>query len=337
MWRASGISTWSLVVFNIYINDLPNISDKLQFFLFADDTNIYFESDDLITLERTVNEEIKKLCLWLNVNRLALNVSKTNFVIFRANKPLYHNVTLIMNRKAIEQTSHVKYLGVFVDDHLNWNYHISHVAKKIGRGIGILAKLRQFLTPQMLKNVYYCLVYSHLSYGVHVWGSAATSALNKLVILQKKAVRILSGKQYFQIHGEPYGPLPASDPLFKNLEILKLHDIFQLNTVKFVYETLIFESPPNFWEWFIYSHEVHSYATTSSTVINCANYFDTGTVESTFALRVEKCKLVKFGGRLMKVLGPQMWNKLPNDIQESTSVDTFKKGVKTFYISQYVS
>ena len=325
------------LLFHIYINDLPNISDKLNFFLFADDTNIYFESDDLLTLERTVNNEIKKLCLWLNVNRLALNVSKTNFVIFRANKPLYHNVTLIMNRKAIEQTSHVKYLGVYVDEHLNWKYHIAHVAKKIGRGIGILAKLRQFLTPQMLRNVYYCLVYSYLAYGVHVWGSAAVTALNNLAILQKKAVRILSGNQYFQIQGEPYGPLPASDPLFKNLEILKLYDIFQLNVAKFVYETLIFESPPNFWNWFKYCHEVHAYATTSSTVIHCDNYFDIGTVETTFALRVDKCKLVKFGGRLMKVLGPQIWNKLPTYIQESTSVRAFKKEVKAFYIDQYAA
>ena len=324
------------LLFLIYINDLPNISDKLQFFLFADDTNIYFESDDLLTLERTVNEEIKKLCQWLNVNRLALNVSKTNFVIFRANKPLYHNVTLIMNRKAIEQTSHVKYLGVFVDEHLNWNHHISHVAKKIGRGIGILARLRQYLTPQMLKNVYYCLVYSHLSYGIHVWGSAAKTALNKLVILQKKAVRILSGKQYFQIHGEPHGPLPASDPLFKCLEILKLNDIFQMNVAIFVYQTLIFESPPNFWKWFTYSHEIHSYATTSSTVVNCENFFDVGTVEPSLSLRVQKSKLIKFGGRLMKVIGPQVWNLLPNDIQESISEPIFKKGVKTFYISQYL-
>ena len=174
------------LLFLIYINDLPNISDKLQFFLFADDTNIYFESDDLILLEKTVNDELKKLCLWLNINRLALNVSKTNFVIFRANRPVYHNVTLIMNRKAIEQTTHVKYLGVFVDEHLNWNTHITNVAKKIARGIGILVKLRPYLTPQMLKNIYYCLVYSHLSYGINVWGSAAISALEKLVVLQKK-------------------------------------------------------------------------------------------------------------------------------------------------------
>ena len=86
------------LLFLIYINDLPNISDKLQFFLFADDTNIYFDSHDLKEIEKTVNEELKKLTLWLNVNRLALNVSKTNFVIFRANRPIYHNVTLIMNK-----------------------------------------------------------------------------------------------------------------------------------------------------------------------------------------------------------------------------------------------
>ena len=75
------------LLFLIYINDLPNISDKLQFFLFADDTNIYFDSENLALIERVVNEELKKLSLWLNVNRLALNVGKTNFVIFRANKP----------------------------------------------------------------------------------------------------------------------------------------------------------------------------------------------------------------------------------------------------------
>ena len=151
------------LLFLIYINDLPNISDKLQFFLFADDTNIYFDSYDLKSIEKIVNEELKKLTLWLNVNRLALNVSKTNFVIFRANKPLYHNVTLIMNKKALEQKDHVKYLGVLVDEHLRWDYHINHVAKKIGRGVGILSKLRQYLNPKMLTNVYYCLIYSHIS------------------------------------------------------------------------------------------------------------------------------------------------------------------------------
>ena len=113
------------LLFVIYINDLPNISDKLQFFLFADDTNIYYESEDLKILEKTVNEELKKLSLWLNLNRLALNVAKTNFVIFRScQKVPNHNVTLLMNKKALQQKDHVKYLGVLLDQHLSWKHQI---------------------------------------------------------------------------------------------------------------------------------------------------------------------------------------------------------------------
>ena len=66
----------------LYINDLPNISRVLNFYLFVDDTNIYYESKSLIDLERMINKELRKLYLWLNINRLSLNIDKTNFVIF---------------------------------------------------------------------------------------------------------------------------------------------------------------------------------------------------------------------------------------------------------------
>ena len=91
------------LLFLLYINDLPKVSNKLSFYLFADDTNIFFESVNLGTLQKTVNHELKKLVMWLNANRLALNVSKTNFVIFSAvNKPL-KTVTILINRLTIEQ------------------------------------------------------------------------------------------------------------------------------------------------------------------------------------------------------------------------------------------
>ena len=325
------------LLFLIYINDLPNISSKLKFFLFADDTNIYFDSHNLKEIEKTVNEELKKLTLWLNVNRLALNVSKTNFVIFRANKPINHNVTLVMNKKALEQKDHVKYLGVLVDEHLRWDHHISHVAKKMGRGVGIIAKLRQFLTPQMLKNVYYCLVYSHLSYGIEAWGSASKTSLNKLVVLQKKAIRILSNVNHFQIYGEESGPLPSAEPLFKKLEILKFEEIFQLNILNFVFSTLCYDSPSIFWDWFVFCHSLHNYATTSSTYIVCEDYFDVGTVNSTYTLRVPKGMLEKYGKRMVKFSGAHFWNELPNDIQDSPSLNTFKEKVKKLYLGQYVA
>ena len=89
------------LLFLLYINDLPNISNKLKFYLFADDTNIFFQNSNLDILEKTVNRELGKLTLWLNANRLALNISKTNFVIFAAKNKLLQNGTLLINRKPI--------------------------------------------------------------------------------------------------------------------------------------------------------------------------------------------------------------------------------------------
>ena len=65
------------LLFLIYVNDLPNISKVLQFYLFADDTSIYFESDNLLTLQKVVNRELRVVRKWLEANRFSLNISKT--------------------------------------------------------------------------------------------------------------------------------------------------------------------------------------------------------------------------------------------------------------------
>ena len=90
--------------FLLYINDLPNISKLLNFYLFADDTNIYYESSSLQELEKTINKELHKLYLWLNVNRLSLNIDKTNYIIFHPyNKPMKQHITIKINKKAIKE------------------------------------------------------------------------------------------------------------------------------------------------------------------------------------------------------------------------------------------
>ena len=87
------------LLFSIYINDLPNSSQFLSFFLFADDTNIYCDSDNLQLLTRKVNRELKKVKLWLDSNKLALNIDKTNFVLFHAH-PEKHCQTLQASKLA---------------------------------------------------------------------------------------------------------------------------------------------------------------------------------------------------------------------------------------------
>ena len=127
------------LLFLLYINDLPNISNVLDFYLFADDTNIYYESDSLQELEKTINKELQKLYLWLNVNRLSLNIDKTNYIIFHPyNKPMKEHITIKINKKAIKEKEFIKYLGVFIDSTLSWKHQISTISKKISRSIGIM-------------------------------------------------------------------------------------------------------------------------------------------------------------------------------------------------------
>ena len=222
-----------------------------------------------------------------------------------------------------------------MDEHLNWKKQIANVTKKISRGIGILAKLRSYLDPKLLRNIYYSIVYSHLSYGVEAWGSASPTDLEKILILQKKAVRILTGNKYFQIYGEEPTPLPRSEPLFKTLEILKFEDIFKISIAKFIYSTLDRENPAVFWEWFTYSHLIHNHATSSSTHVIRSNYFDVGTVENTRFLFTKRSHLLNYGGKMIQVYGPILWNSLPKEIHDSPSLTTFKDNIKKYYLAQY--
>ena len=114
----------------LYINDLPNISKALNFYLFADDTNMYYESKSLIDMEKTINKELSKLYLWVNVNRLSLNLDKTHFIIFHPyNKPLKKQITIKINKKAIKEQCFIKYLDVLIDSKLR-RKHISKISRR---------------------------------------------------------------------------------------------------------------------------------------------------------------------------------------------------------------
>ena len=119
------------LLFLLYINDLPNISKKLKFYLFADDTNLYFSSNDLDYLQTVVNKELKKFHKWLRANRLALNIDKTNCLIFHsAQVQLPHPKIIKIDKKPITHERSVKYLGMILDPPLSWKPHTTELAKK---------------------------------------------------------------------------------------------------------------------------------------------------------------------------------------------------------------
>lgn len=88
------------------------------------------------------------------------------------------------------------FLGVLVDQHLSWKSHVSYAAKKISKTIGIMSKSRFYLSRKSLLSLYYTLVYPYLNYCNIIWSSNYPSNLNKLLLLQKRIVRIICGAEY---------------------------------------------------------------------------------------------------------------------------------------------
>ena len=314
------------ILFLIYINDLPNSSKFFEFFLFADDTNIYYEADSLDKLELTLNKGLKELHTWLIVNRLSLNIKKTNFVLFHPyNKQVQRNITLKINKKAISEKDSVKYLGIMIDSGLTWKTHIETLTKKISRTLGILYKIRPCANIDILKTLYYSLIYSHLNYAIEVWGSADTSHLNKLLILQKRTVRMITLSDKRQ--GD-YSFLPSS-PLFRKLDFLQVQDVFKLRVAKFIFNCLNRNNPEIFQSWFLLTSIIHNHNTRSK-YVNIENSSMTRT------LFIPAARTTHYGLKLIKVLGAKIWNNLPSLLRVvDVTLSTFNRGIKKHLIEQY--
>ena len=111
-------------------------------------------------LEADVNDELMKVCEWLNANKLSLNTGKSNFVIFQPyQQQAYYDVNLKMYDNSLQKSiplegkNYVKYLGVLIDSNLSWRYHIDHISSKISKGVGIIARLRRFVPTNTHKDL----------------------------------------------------------------------------------------------------------------------------------------------------------------------------------------
>ena len=111
------------------------------------------------------------LVQWLQANKIALNVNKTDIVIFRSpRKQITKQMNFCLSGQKIRQKTCTKYLGVLIDEHLLFKDHINFLKQKLNRANGILAKLRHHLPSDILKTVYYSLFDTHLRYACQVWG-----------------------------------------------------------------------------------------------------------------------------------------------------------------------
>ena len=217
------------LLFLVYINDLPNASKKLTFYLFADDTNIYYESKDLSNLIKIVNRELRLVKKCLDANKLSLNIDMTNYIIFHSSSVnISSTFDIKIGKKCIKRAKSVKFSGLLLDEHLNWKCYLSELSKKLARTCKIFFKIRNLLPLNILICLYNALFLSFLQYGIIVWGQTYESHINPIFKLQEKAVRAIS----FQPR------MSTARPIFNDLKLLKLPEIFELRLLTFVFDSI---------------------------------------------------------------------------------------------------
>ena len=214
------------LLFLIYINDLPQVS-KFFIRLFADDTFLCAQNEDLWLLEKEVNAELIKVYKWLASNKLTLNMDKSKCMII-SKKRKTTNMSIRINRKELKHCDSYKYLGVYIDKNLSWKPHIEHLCKKVSKACGALAKTRHFVNVTTLTSIYYALFNSYVRYGLVAWGNAAPETLQPLISLNHRALRIMSFS--------PFGRVEIQ-PMFDFFKILNFDQIFAFESGKFVYKS----------------------------------------------------------------------------------------------------
>ena len=177
-----------------------------------------------IDISSAINDELKQITDWLDLNKLSLNAKKTKMMLFHHHQK---NITglipkLRINNIPIERVKEFNFLGIVLDEGLTWKSHVQKVCSKIACVVGTINRLKNFLPRPILRMIYNALIQPHINYGILLWGHTNS----RVIKLQKWAVRAITGSKY-NAH---------CDPLFKQLSILKVWDTHKLNAIKFFHK-----------------------------------------------------------------------------------------------------
>jgi hypothetical protein len=230
-------------------------------------------------------QKLKKLSVWFQTNNLSLNLKKTNYILFGKKSKVKFSGKLFINDQEIERQKSVKFLGVQIDENLDWKSHIVYVVSKISKSIGILYRVRNVLNKRTLGMLYSTLIQPYMLYCIVIWGSAYTNALKPLINIQKRAIRVINFASY----------TTHSTPLFKKCNLLALTELYNREISIYVYKCL-----------------------NNSLPIAVSKYIARSTVNSTYNMRAKDLLLLNIPrnrtikrDKFISYTAPIIWNTLP--------------------------
>jgi hypothetical protein len=296
------------LLFLIYINDLAFISETIYSIMFADDTSIFLTGKNLDEIISSLNDELQIIVQWLDSNKLSLNIDKTHYMIFKPrNKDIIHNTQLTIRSQNISKVDNCKFLGVMLDDQLNWQTHINYIKNKVAKATGVLYNVRRNLLRKHMITLYNSLIYPYLSYCNTIWASATKNALNPLILIQKQVIRCICFLKKNQ----------RTSSYFKPLNIMKLNELRTFSEAAFMYKLHNNLLPSMFQNYFVYNRTVNPYVTRQRDLIRVPRY--TSMLSKNF----------------IKYKGAKTWNYVMTNININVKFSTFKKLLKTHLMKDY--
>ena len=217
--------SWARLLFLIFCNDIYKVLEFCSCILFADDTTIYKSHSDIRFLEWSINEDLKLIADWFKANKLTLNLNKTVCIFFSSKTKTATKIEIKVDDVVIPQVNHTNFLGIYIDEKLNWKKHLDHLTRKIKNNTKLLQENKRFISMHVAKILYYSQIFSHISYGIGIWGNHLTNHnLNQLQKLQNRCISIIKRKHSVSMHD------------YTELGILCIDSIIKLENLKFAYK-----------------------------------------------------------------------------------------------------
>ena len=223
------------LLFVIYINDLPGISDLAKFILYADDANIIISGTSIAEITSHVNHITSLLVQWVAANGLALNLKKTCYMIFSKSKIRLPDFNISIDNTTIERKSEARFLGVIVDERLTWSKHISALKTKMARYLGIMYKIKGQLPEKARLLIFQSLVQSHINFCSLVWGFASKTLIEGLFAKQKQGIRAVTSG-YVNYKYKDGAPPAHTKPYFAKHDILTVHNVVVKNALTLMHK-----------------------------------------------------------------------------------------------------
>ena len=274
------------LLFALYINDIQNAVRAECVRLFADDMALYMVNTDLKVLISSVKVKIQQLFKWCICNKLTINIDKTYFALFHTlNKPVPDGFTEIpTTHMTIKRATEMKYLGLVLDEKLNYNEHVQSICNSLLKYFRIFNHIKHKVNKKTARQLYLTFVFSRIKYGIEIYGNCSERNVNKIQTMQNKLLKLL-----LQLDR-----LTPTNILHKNLNILKINDLYKCSILSFVNNTQIGKCPRIFEKYF---HKKHS-------------HYD---LRQEGKLDIRPARLT-LGDRAVRIKGAKLWNDIHKDL-----------------------